>query len=230
MEPRVGGALLWSRAVLLGSLVALLGTAGHVSAGGLLPPPWVVASLVILMVVGCAPLCARQVSTIRCALLLVGGQTAVHTVLSSTGGHLGDPTGAVASHTGLAPLPTVDGRRLGSLHDAYSAADQAGGLSTALPVEHLVADISAHAPMMLAHLLAAALVGVWLSFGERAAWAVVRLTILRAHVVVALLTWVPVVPTTRTRVPAGWSPAAPAPRTIWHRGRLPRRGPPAAIA
>ncbi len=155
MEPRVTGALLWSRALLVGSLVALLGTAGHVSAGGLLPAPWVVAALVALTVVGCAPACARQVSTARCALLLVVGQAAVHVVLSSTGGHLGDPSRSATATPSVGSLPTVDGRRLGSLHDAYTAAEAAGGLQAALPIQHLVSDVAAHGPMMLAHLAAA---------------------------------------------------------------------------
>ena len=36
-----------------------------------------------------------------------------------------------------------------------------------LPVGHLVSDLSAHAPMMVVHLVAAALVGLWLAHGER---------------------------------------------------------------
>ena len=203
MEPRVTGALLWSRALLVGSLVALLGTAGHVSAGGLLPAPWVVAALVAVTVVGCAPACARQVSTARCALLLVVGQAAVHVVLSSTGGHLGDPSRSVTATPSVGSLPTVDGRRLGSLHDAYTAAEAAGGLQAALRP---------------------------FSAGERAAWTFVRLTAHRVRVVVGLAVAVPVLPTRRMLVPAGWSPLAPSPRGPWRDGRLPRRGPPAAVA
>ncbi len=178
MEPRVTGALLWSRALLVGSLVALLGTAGHVSAGGLLPAPWVVAALVAVTVVGCAPACARQVSTARCALLLVVGQAAVHVVLSSTGGHLGDPSRSVTATPSVGSLPTVDGRRLGSLHDAYTAAEAAGGLQAALPIQHLVSDVAAHGPMMLAHLAAASLVGLWLAAGLASGWLPGLLTVL----------------------------------------------------
>lgn len=230
MEPRVTGALLWARALLVGSLVVLLGTAGHVSAGGLLPAPWMVTALVALTVLGCAPACTRQVSTARSALLLVSGQAAVHVVLSSTGGHVGDPTRAITATPSVGSLPTVDGRRLGSLHDAYTAAETAGGLQAALPVQHLVSDVAAHGPMMLAHLAAAALVGLWLAAGERAAWSVVRLTAHRVGVVMGLAGLVPVTPTRRTTVPAGWSPLAPTPRVPWRDGRLPRRGPPAAVA
>lgn len=230
MEPRVTGALLWARALLVGSLVVLLGTAGHVSAGGLLPAPWMVTALVALTVVGCAPACTRQVSTARSALLLVGGQAAVHVVLSSTGGHVGDPTRAITATPSVGSLPTVDGRRLGSLHDAYTAAETAGGLQAALPVQHLVSDVAAHGPMMLAHLAAAALVGLWLAAGERAAWSFVRLTAHRVGVVMGLAGLVPVTPTRRTTVPAGWSPLAATPRVPWRDGRLPRRGPPAAVA
>ena len=88
-------------------------------------------------------------------------------------------------------------------------------------VQHLVADIGAHAPMMVAHLLAAALVGCWLAVGERAAWSFVRLTARRAQV--------PVLPTHRTSAPVGWSPVRPAPRALWRRGPLPRRGPPVLV-
>ena len=59
----------------------------------------------------------------------------------------------------------VDGRRVGSLQDAYLGTPD-GPVTPVLP-GHLIGDLQAHAPMMVVHLAAAALVGLWLAHGER---------------------------------------------------------------
>jgi hypothetical protein len=130
--------------------------------------------------------------------LMVGGQTFIHLCLTLTAGHVGDPKGPPSTaprDTGLAQLPVVDGHRVGSFQDAFVGSSAQSATTPTLPIHHLVADLSAHAPMMAAHLAAAALVGLWLAYGERCLLAVIALTarLLLALVRPALAVDVPVV-------------------------------------
>ena len=77
---------------------------------------------------------------------------------------------------GLAQLPVVDGHRVGSFQDAFVGTSAQPATTPTLPIHHLVADLSAHAPMMAAHLAAAALVALWLAYGERCLFSVLALT------------------------------------------------------
>ena len=187
METRVDAYVLWARALVVGSLAFFLGVVGHVTADGLLPGPAFLAALLALSVLLSAPMLSRPASSVRLVAMLVGGQTVLHLVLSLSAGHAGDR----ATSAGAAPsravgnLPVLDGRRVGSLQDAYTGASgQHGGLAPALPVGHLIDDLSAHAPMMVVHLAAAALVALWLTYGEKALLAVLAIT---ARLVVALI-------------------------------------------
>jgi len=232
VETRVTGALLWSRALAVGLLAVLLGAAGHASAGGLLPGVPVVAAMVVVGAVLAAPAVARRVSALRCAGLLVVGQAGVHVGLTVTAGHVGDTgpgAGPVSGHVGAAVttgapvLPEVDGRRVGSLLEAYDVGTGLGA-ATVPGLGDLTAHLLAHGPMMLAHVLVAALVGLWLACGERAAWDLVALTARRALLVLAAVGVAVVLPRDprplRTSLPR--LPLLPQWRTTPHL----RRGPP----
>lgn len=229
MEVRVDAALLWLRAVVVGSLAVFLGVAGHATADGLLPGPGVLAVLTVVAVVLCVPVLARPASALRLVAVMVGGQAVVHVVLTLAAGHVGDPARAVPvrAATGGATLPEVAGRRVGSLQDAYDAGAGHAGQAPSLP-GHLVGDLVAHAPMMLVHLLAAALVGLWVAAGERALWQLLAMTGRRLVLAVdLLLAPVPAGPrpralvaTVRTRPVAG----------VWRARPQPRRGPPLVLA
>lgn len=225
MTNRVDAAVLWARAGLLGSVAFFLGVVGHVTADGLLPGPAFLAVLLVLSVTLSAPMLNRPASPVRLVAMLVGGQTLIHLVLSVTAGHAGDRVPA-ATHRGRAldALPVVDGRRVGSLQDAYDgAAHQTGGLAPSLPVGHLVNDLSAHAMMMAAHLAAAALVGLWLAYGERCLWTLIALT--GRRVLAVALTLRPVVaPPRLSPVDAGRAPSGP--HRVWLVRPDSRRGPP----
>jgi hypothetical protein len=223
---RVDAAVLWARAALLGFVAFFLGVVGHVTADGLLPGPAFLAVLLGMSVVLSAPVLSRQATPLRLVGLLVGGQTVIHLVLSVTAGHAGDRTAtAGASRSSvIGALPTVDGRRVGSLQDAYDgAAHQSGGLAPSLPVGHLLNDLSAHAPMMAVHLAAAALVGLWLAYGERCLFALIALTGRRVLTVALVLRPV-VLPPRLTPVDAEAAPSGP--RSVWLVRPDSRRGPP----
>jgi len=127
--------------------------------------------------------------------------------------------------TALDSLPVLDGRRVGSLQDAYNGAgDQPGGLAPTLPVGHLIDDLTAHAPMMAAHLAVAALLGLWLGYGERCLWTLIALTGRRILAAVWLLQ--PVAALT-SRVRHSDAVRAPAgPLSVWLVRPDSRRGPP----
>ncbi len=222
-------ALLLARAVLLATLLVFLGVAGHVTADGLLPGTTVLVLLAAFTLLPCAALLARPASALRLVLAMVVGQALVHLVLTVSAGHVGDPARpSVARDAPRLWLPKVDGRRVGSLQGAYESGSGHGALQPKLPVGHLVADLSAHTPMMAAHLAAAALLGLWLAVGERSLWTVVAL--LAALVVrTATLLAAPV-------ATAPWRPATaavrhdrrPALTTLLARS-VTRRGPPALL-
>lgn len=227
MDPVV----LWARALLLAFVACFLGVTGHVTADGLLPgPAWLVV-LFLGSAALCVPLLARPASLRRIVVLLVGGQTLVHLFLTVAAGHRGDPATTVATPVG-GSLPMVDGRRVGSLQDQYDAMIGSSQLQPTLPVGHLVNDLSAHAPMMAVHLVAAVLVGVWLAIGERSLWTLVALAS-TALVRPLLLAWALV--HVRIVAPLGDLVTVPAePPGLRAPARIARsvvrRGPPALLA
>jgi hypothetical protein len=210
--------VLWARAVLLASVTVFLGTAGHVTADGLLPGPAAMVLLYAVAVVGAVAFLARPATAPRLVVLLVGGQTLVHLVLSAAAGHAGDAATAAAARAGGLALPTVDGRRTGSLLDAYDAG-ATHAASPALPVGHLLEHLTQHGPMMAAHLVVAVLVGLWLAVGERALFTLIALAV---RVAGARLRPLPV--RRRPVLPAA-APAVPLFSSVLARAVV-RRGPP----
>lgn len=219
------------------------GAVSHVSAGGLLPHPVVL----LLMAAGFTALAGRFVlgpaSTLRIVTLVVVGQSVAHTALSALAGHRGDlPSAAPAA----AALPTLslptdaDGRRVGSLLDAYHAGDPGttGHDAAGVPVDwaaHLLHHLAEQGPLMLAsHVAGAIFVGMWLAVGEQALWALLHLAATRAVVAagahrvaaaaLAVLRGGAAVPLPRPRS-TGFTPV---PRH--DRPALSRRGPPLLLA
>ena len=218
MDPVV----IWARAALLTAVTLFLGVAAHVTADGLLPSAAWLVVLALLGVVPCAALLARPASTLRIVVLLAGGQALVHLALTVTAGHAGH---AVTGHTHPAGTPAhVDGTgsALQTLQLGRSA-PTTGGLAAGDLVQHLVD----HAPMMAAHVLAAALVGLWLAVGERALWTLVALAgalALRPLLLIGALVRA-TRPAAVVAVLAHPEPRAPAHRLLLARCFV-RRGPP----
>lgn len=186
MSARVDPWLLWLRALVVGSIAFAVGALGHVTAEGLLPSLPVLAVLLTICIALSAPLLVRQASSARLVTMLLTGQFGVHLMLTMTAGHRGDhalsatPTSDRALPSFEGPtLPVVDGRRVGSLADAYRVTDPGSSAypeqAAPLPFEHLISDLAAHAPMMVAHAAAACVVGLWLACGEKTLWALLAL-------------------------------------------------------
>lgn len=185
MDRSAGHFLRWVRAALVAAVALVAGTVAHVSAGGLMPGPVALGLVLMGCTVGAAWVLGRPASTARVAFLLLTAQTAVHGVLTALAGHRGDhptPTATPKLPPELATGGTIGTRGTGSAYDQlYGAGLPAGGgqpveLSVPAPVQHLIADMAGpNAVMALAHLVAAALVGLWLAAGERALWTVLAL-------------------------------------------------------
>jgi hypothetical protein len=190
---RATPALVWSRATLLATVVVVVSALGHVVADGLLPGPVAMAGLLLATTVVSARFLTRKASTVRLVALLVGGQAAVHGVLSLLAGH-GNGHGAAAAQGAAASGArfVFDGRqteRTGSYFDQVEAM-QAAAPGAAGPGQagwgHLADHLAAQGiAMLLAHLAAVALLGVWLAVGERALWTVLTLVGSRVLDVVA---------------------------------------------
>lgn len=180
-----GAELRWLRAAVVAMVATSLGVAAHVMAGGLLPSwPGLVVILAAVMVVSAAAL-GRPASYGVIAGLVAGGQTGVHLLLTATSGH-GSPHAPAASSGTMSPAPSA--LAPGS---PVTAADGAGGYArlmrqvpsgvegTGAPphwVQHLLDDFTGlNGLMALGHLVAAALVSVWLWRGEQAVWGLMAL-------------------------------------------------------
>lgn len=146
----------------------------------------------------------RETSRVEIVELLVGGQTLMHGVMTAVAGphgHHGHPE----------PGP-----------------DTVGG-AVANAVEHLVGELTpAHAPMMLAHLAAAVITGLWLARGERALWDLIRLIahVTRLAIFVLILPVAPIIGLSIRRPPVARSRVVASLRQVFLFATHVRRGPP----
>lgn len=204
VKGRMGPWLLWSRALIVGLLTTGLGAAGHVAADGLLPGVGTLTTLVVVMVAASALVLLRPASGARLTMTLAVGQAVVHLVLT-----------AAAGHRGSATMPD---------HSSHLQMATDGGQSSGVLVGQLLTHVTAHAPMMLAHMAAAALVGLWLARGESALWTLIALASRRIVAALPALAVVDPLPGQLT-TPA---PRPVGPRSPWQAHPHARRGPPLA--
>ena len=233
---------MWARALVLGAVMLGTGAVSHASAGGRLPHPVALLVLTAALVVLAGRFLLGPASTRRIVVLVVVGQGLAHTTLSALAGHRGDGSTASPRHL---PAPTAslpvdaDGRRVGSLLDAYAGAHampghDGPGVPTA-PLTHLLHHLADQGALMLAaHLAAAVVLGLVLAVGERALWALLHLAAARVVVLaparrstaatLAVLRGTAAAPRPRPRS-AGFTPI---PRL--DRPALSHRGPPVLLA
>lgn len=204
-DQRVGATLLWARATVLALVALLTGSSAHTSAGGLLPGWPVLGLLVVATAAAAVPLLARPASRRRVVALTVGSQALIHAALSLTAGHRLPPASASASG------------------QAAHAHDPPGLLESAV---HIAVDLTgAEAPMVLLHLTASAVVGLWLARGERALWSLLAIVLrLVAPPAVPCAALTPVDSLVVARAPR------PAERLHLLARVVVRRGPPALLA
>ncbi|WP_395571840.1 hypothetical protein [Streptomyces sp. BK79] len=214
----VGWCLRTTRAAVFAALCVLLATLGHVLMSGT-PVPWwalVPATAVTGGTAWC--LAGRERGPLLVSSVVVAAQTALHEwfsyaqelsapATSASVGGMADGT----SSTGHMASPEHLGHAGHSVHSmtqAPSVTDAAGALEPLAGVGHTMGGMSSSG-MLAAHLLAALLSGLWLAYGERAAFRLLRAV---AGWLAAPLRLCPVLPAPPHR-----------PRLLARRGRLARR-------
>ena len=171
-------AMVWGRAGVLGTVAFGTGAVSHALAGGLVPGPLTT----LLVLTTCVPLAAafllRRASAVRLVVLVLAGQTYVHTLLSALGGHRGDPAGSGAY--AVAPVRATGS---GSLYDQFAATATPSGAGGDDWFTHQLAHLTEQSPwMVLAHTLGAVALALFLAVGEDALWRWVALAVARTHV------------------------------------------------
>lgn len=213
---RAGWVLRYARALTLSCVALSLAVVAHMSAGGLLPDAWTFIVMLGLTTLVAGAWFGREASRTQIVSLLVVGQTVMHGVMTAVAGHVEgmEPSGAVAHSHAM------------EMHEHVHGA----GLTRAL--EHLLEDMTpAHAPMALAHLLAAVATGIWLAQGERALWNLVALMARATQGAVAALLRAPQLilalpqPARPVEQPLGTMPSRLRLLSVTHV----RRGPPAVL-
>jgi hypothetical protein len=210
----------WARALTLPSVLFTTALAGHAVGDGAIPAASVLALLFVLTVVSVAPFTMVPITPARTTALLLAGQGLLHTALQLLGGTTVTATTAMCgTGAGAAAVSSPTSCHLmahpGAMSHDSTVAPMGGG--------HLV--------MLLAHMAAAVVVGVWLAVGERALSAVL------------LLATRPVVDAWRTitgaargtdgavvlrcpRLQLGWGLRCVIRGSVWAAGVVSPRGPP----
>lgn len=248
MDQPVGSALRHSRALILATVALVFGLVAHVTAGGRLPGAEVIALLLVSLFLVNTWLLGRPARALRLCVLLVSEQAFAHGVLTSAAGHASESavaTSAAKADASSAPaaLPSQSAGaegRTGSFREFVQAAQVPESATLAVPasVQHLLADITGpNTVMVVAHVLAAVAVGLWLARGEQALWTVVGLS---RHGIHAVLTYRFVSLDLAARVSIVAGATTSLPRARWHEHTLPprvalmhrvvlHRGPPALL-
>jgi hypothetical protein len=153
------------RVLTLPSVLFATGFAGHVAGDGATPAGWVLVCLFVLTVVVVSPLVGAALSPARIVAFLVGGQGVLHALLQLLGKTaVTAQTPMCGGGTGGSASPPTSSHLM--THPDAAASD--GFAMWLMSGGQLV--------MLLAHLSAAVVAGVWLAAGERALWMLLALT------------------------------------------------------
>lgn len=214
-------ALRWVRALTLAAVMLGSGIAGHAAAGGAVPDTSMLLSVFVLLTAAIAPLLDAPATTRRVTALLVVGQLSVHVLLQVLGGFVAlDASGhSMAMHAGVAGEPVT-----AHLGHAFPTAPTA-------PTGSWAFLTGLHVGMLLAHVGAALVVGLWLAAGERAAWTLVSLAalpVVDAWVTLRKLSGVVQVAVVIARPGPcpGWGCETRVRTAMWTGRGVSRRGPP----
>jgi hypothetical protein len=207
------------RVLTLPSVLFTAGLAGHAFAGGDTPAASVLVPLLLLTVLVVAPFVEGAPSPARSVALLAVGQGLLHAALQLLGG-----TGLATTTMHGAAAGVASGSAPASSHlMMHHGADASDGFVLSLMS-------GGHLVMLLAHLAAGIVVGLWLAAGERAFWMLLALTarpVVNAwRAVTAVARGVGAVVVTSMRLQPGWGLRCVVRRSMWTVGVVSRRGPP----
>jgi hypothetical protein len=213
--------LRWVRALMLPSVLFTSGLAGHIAAGGVTPAASALVPLFALTVLAVAAFALAPISPARAVVLMVGGQGLLHAALQLFGGPRVTATMTICGMgSGVDAVSSPTGSHL-MMHSGAVAPH--GFAMPSMTGGHLI--------MLLGHLAAAVVVGVWLAAGERAFGTVL---VLAARPVINA--WRTVAAVARgglggevvnsPRLLHGWSRPCAISDLVWAAGSVSRRGPP----
>lgn len=220
------------RAVMFAAVCVLLAALGHVMMSGHEVPGWIIA--VGAAVAGAAGWClaGRERGTPLIVSAVVALQTALHSAFSLVPRHeaadnarASTSMGTMSHHMGSTHLDSVDMGHTGVEHVGM-------GHGSASPMDQVVYTVTGSSSfgMPAAHLLAALLCGLWLAYGERAAFRILRAVAGRLAAPLRLLLALPVPPhRPRVRVRVRRDDDR-SPRRFLLTHTITTRGPPTGIA
>jgi hypothetical protein len=170
-EP-IGAPLRWARAGVLATIVLVVSTLAHTSAGGELPSGWGLLVLMVITTSVLATVLNRPASRLRVVVLLAGGQAVQHAVMTAATGH----TTPTSTHAHVSHHEHGHHHAHADHHSHLEHADASAGPAEAW-LRHLQEDLTGpNLWMGLAHLIAAAVLGWWVAAGEQALWSLLLLS------------------------------------------------------
>ncbi|MFF5497061.1 hypothetical protein [Streptomyces aquilus] len=230
------------RAAVFAAVCVLLAALGHVLMSGRHVPAWALACGTLLTGAAAWCLAGRERGLPTVVGLAVAAQTALHEGFSLAQPMVAEP--GVAGVSGMAGAGDMGAMHMGSAHRGPTG--PMGSMDSMGPMDPLPMD-SAHigpmhmdsmgfldmahmgAGMLAAHLLAALLCGLWLAYGERAAFRLLRAVAGWLAAPLRLLLALPA-PMHRVRTGRPRRRSERAPRLLLLSHAITTRGPPAGTA
>ncbi|MGW2748563.1 hypothetical protein [Streptomyces sp. NPDC001450] len=206
------------RAAVFAAVCVLLAALGHVMMSGQHVPGWALAAG--LAVTGAAgwSLAGRERGLPLIVTVVVAAQTGLHEAFSFAQSASAD---TASMDMGSMPMDSMDMSPMS--HMAVSGMDHMGHMG------HSMDGGSSSFGMLAAHLFAALLCGVWLAYGERAAFRILRAVAARLAAPLRLLLALPDTPV-RPRLRVRRRRSRRAPRLLLLVHSIISRGPPAGVA
>ncbi|MFB8403743.1 hypothetical protein [Streptomyces sp. NPDC055912] len=213
------------RAAMFAAVCVLLAATGHILMSGQGVPAWTLAVAFAATVSATWVLAGRERGLLAVTTASVVVQSALHTAFSWS------QTTAVPAAT--ASMNDVHAAHAHMAHEAMGHGDMtaSAGMLSQAPAGHDMTDVSSSLGMLSAHLLAALLSGLWMAFGEQAAFRLLLATSLRLFRPLRplLASFAPVVPN-RPRFRPVRAGDERTPRRLLLAHSLISRGPPQALA
>ncbi|MEU4037486.1 hypothetical protein [Streptomyces collinus] len=237
------------RAAVFAAVCVLLAALGHVLMSGRHVPGWTLAAG--LAVTGAAgwSLAGRERGLPLVVTSVLAAQTVLHEAFSLAQPASPHPAGMAAPTMGPMPADHGDMAAMAAMartHTGAMGSMDMGAMSPmrgmsgmsptdmsatapAVPTGHVMDGGSSSLGMLTAHLLAALLCGLWLAYGERAAFRILRAVAGRLAAPLRLLLALPV-PADRPRPRTRRGRSGRAPRLLRLVHSIISRGPPAGVA
>ncbi|WP_406304151.1 hypothetical protein OHA61_19900 [Streptomyces sp. NBC_00885] len=212
----VGRGVRAVRAAVFAAVCVLLAVIGHVLMSQTGVPWWTVGAGAVITGSAAWCLAERERTLLPVVLFAVAAQTALHTAFSlaqSTAPHMPPmhhqhPASAMESMQSMESMAST----------AHDMTGMSGG------------GMASSTGMLAAHLLAALLSGLWLAYGERAAFRILRALADRLVAPLRLPVRVPALPHRPPRIRVRRSRRARTPRQLLLAHALTTRGPPTGTA